>query len=232
LPNDDDAMTEYAPLSSRLRAQTKALHVQAERTGIMAQLLRGRATLSAYAALMVSLQEIYIALEDGLATQASDPVLRSLLVPGFARATAIATDLRALNALGIALPPAASGARSYAAHLRDLTRIDPPRLIAHAWLRYLGDLNGGQIIGGIVRDSLQLPTEATQFYEFPALTDPMAAAGAWRVALDAAPFDAATHERIVEEACEGFRRHIRLFESITPTPDAGTQDAADSSSAA
>jgi heme oxygenase len=225
-------MTESTPLSSRLRAQTKALHVQAERTGIMAHLLRGRATLPAYAALMVSLQEIYSALEDGLATQGSDAVLGTLLAPGFARTTAIATDLRALSALGVALPPAASEARSYAAHLRDLTRIDPPRLIAHAWLRYLGDLNGGQIIGGIVRDSLQLPTEATQFYEFPALTDPMAAAGAWRAKLDAAPFDAATHTRIVDEACDGFRRHIQLFESIAPTPNAGDQDAADSSSAA
>ena len=118
------------------------------------------------------------------------------------------------------------------ARLRDLARIDPPRLIAHAWLRYLGDLNGGQIIGGIVRDSLQLPLGAPQFYEFPALIDPVADAGAWRVALDAAPFDAATHERIVDEACEGFRRHIRLFESIAPTPDASTQDAADSSAVA
>jgi heme oxygenase len=178
---------------------------------------------------MVALQEIYIALEDGLATQATNPVLGALLVPGFKRATAIATDLRALSALGIALPPASPEARSYAAHLRDVARSDPPRLIAHAWLRYLGDLNGGQIVGGIVRDSLELPTTATQFYEFPALPDPMAAAGSWRVALDAAPFDAATHERIVDEACDGFRRHIQLFESIAPTPDAGTQDAADAS---
>jgi heme oxygenase len=225
-------MTESVTLSARLRAQTKALHVQAERTGIMAQLLRGRATLPAYAALLVSLQEIYIALEDGLATQGTDPVISPLLVPGFARASALAADLRALSATGVALPPAAAEARSYAAHLRDLTRIDPPRLLAHAWLRYLGDLNGGQIIGGIVRDSLGLPVDAAQFYEFPALVNPMASAGAWRVALDAAPLTSAMHDAIIDEACDGFRRHIRLFESLAPTLDASTQDAADSSSAA
>jgi heme oxygenase (biliverdin-producing, ferredoxin) len=225
-------VTESASLSARLRTQTKALHVQAERTGIMAQLLRGRATLPAYAALMVSLQEIYSALEDGLAAQASDPVLHPLVVPGFARATAIASDLRALNAAGVVLPPAAAEARSYAAHLRDLTRAEPARLMAHAWLRYLGDVNGGQIIGGIVRDSLGLPPEATQFYEFPALADPMAAASAWRVALDAAPFGEAMHDRIVNEACDGLRRHIQLFESLTPNTDGNGQDAADSSSAA
>lgn len=225
-------MTEPISLSARLRAHTKTLHVQAERTGIMAQLLRGRATLPAYAALLVSLQEIYIALEDGLATQGTDPVLGPLMVPGFARASALASDLRALSAVGVALPPSASEARSYATHLRELTRSDPPRLLAHAWLRYLGDLNGGQIIGGIVRESLGLPADAAQFYEFPALPNPRAAAEAWRVALDAAPLTPAMHDAIVDEAGDGFRRHIRLFESLALTLDASTQDAADSSSAA
>jgi hypothetical protein len=52
------------------------------------------------------------------------------------------------------------------------------------------------------------------------------------VALDAAPLTPAMHDAIVNEACDGFRRHIRLFESLAPTLDASTQDAADSSSAA
>lgn len=223
-------MTEPAPLSARLRTQTKALHVQAERTGIMAQLLRGRATLPEYAALLVSLREIYIALEDGLAAYSTNRVLGPLLMPGFARAPALDMDLRALSALGVALPPAADEAHSYAAHLRELTRIDPPRLLAHAWLRYLGDLNGGQIIGGIVRDAFGLLMTATQFYEFPALSDPRAAAGAWREALDGAPLDAAEQTAIVEEACDGFHRHIRLFESLGS--NVRNQEAADSSSAA
>lgn len=223
-------MTEPAPLSTRLREQTKALHVQAERTGIMAQLLRGRATLPEYAALLVSLREIYIALEDGLAAHATNVVVRPLLMPGFARATALDMDLRALSALGVALPPAASEARSYSAHLRELTHIDPPRLLAHAWLRYLGDLNGGQIIGGIVRDALGLPMAATQFYEFPALADPRAAAGRWREALDCAPLDASAQMAIIDEACDGFHRHIRLFALLGSA--VRSQDAADSSSAA
>lgn len=223
-------MTDSAPLSARLRAHTKALHVQAERTGIMALLLRGRATLPEYAALLVALREIYVALEDGLATHATHAVLGPLLVPGFARTTALDMDLRALGALGLVLPEAHSEARSYAAHLRELTRTEPPRLLAHAWLRYLGDLNGGQIIGGIVRDALGLPMTATQFYEFPALADPRATAGAWRIALDSAPLDAAAQMAIIEEASAGFQRHIRLFASLGS--DEASQDAADSSSAA
>jgi heme oxygenase len=105
-------------------------------------------------------------------------------------------------------------------YLRELTRTDPARLLAHAWLRYLGDLNGGQIIGRIVRDSLGLPVDAAQFYEFPLLADPMAAAAEWRVALDAAPLTPPMHDAIIDEACDGFLRHIRLFASLAPVLDA------------
>lgn len=225
-------MSEPLALSQRLRTETKALHTQAERTGIMGQLLRGRASLPTYAALLMSLEPIYLALEEGLALHAQHPAIGPLVVPGFARAETLASDLRALVALGVTPPAVAPDAKRYAAHLHELAQHDAPRLLAHAWLRYLGDLNGGQIIGRIVRESLALPSSATSFYEFPLLADPMAAAGAWRVALDDAPLDAATQTAIVDEAIDGFRRHIALFASLVPPGETADQDAADSSSAA
>lgn len=225
-------MSEEVALSQRLRTETKALHTQAERSGVMAQLLRGRASLPSYLALLVALETIYLALEGGLAQHGADPTLGLLIVPGFARATALQADIRAIEAMGLERPTPAPEALQYAAHLNELAQHDAPRLLAHAWLRYLGDLNGGQIIGRIVRESLALPLGATHFYEFPDLTDPMAAAGAWRVALDAAPLDSRARDAIVAEAAEGFRRHIALFESLGPAPNGGDHDAADSSSAA
>lgn len=225
-------MSEAVALSQRLRTETKALHTQAERSGVMAQLLRGRATLPSYLALLVALETIYLALEDGLARHRTDHRLGPLIVPGFARAAALQSDIRAIEGMGLARPTPAPEALQYATHLRELTDHDAPRLLAHAWLRYLGDLNGGQIIGRIVRESLALPLRATHFYEFPELTDPMAAAGAWRVALDDAPLDSRAHDAIVAEAADGFRRHIALFESLGSAPSGGDHDAADSSSAA
>lgn len=225
-------MTKAVALSMRLRTETKALHTQAERSGVMAQLLRGRATLPSYHALLVALEAIYLALEEGLARHADDPVLGPLVVPGFARTSALQADIRAIETMGFARPTAAPEALLYAAHLRELASHDATRLLAHAWLRYLGDLNGGQIIGRIVRESLALPLGATHFYEFPGLVDPMASAGAWRVALDDAPFDSRTHDAIVAEAADGFRRHIALFLLLGSAPGGGHQDAADSSSAA
>lgn len=204
-------------LSAELRAATKDLHSEAERSGIMGALLQGRCSREDYAALLVSLEAIYDALETGLDSHRAHPVLGALHRPAFARRAALRADLDALRALGVAVPDALPNETvRYVAQLKMLAAEDPPRLLAHAWLRYLGDLNGGQIIARIVRKSFSLPPEATRFYEFPSFTDPKAEAAAWREALDAAPLSTGTRESIVDEAITGFRRHIGLFRALAP----------------
>lgn len=217
-----------AALSARLRTETKALHTEAERSGVMGLLLRGRATRDQYLALLVALEAIYGALEDALAAATHDATVAALHWPGLARRDALRTDLAALRVPGRDLPEVHPGAADYATHLRALAGAHPPRLLAHAWLRYLGDLNGGQIVARIVRESLALPDSAMRFYAFDAFADPPAAAAAWRATLDAQPFDEPQRADIVEEACDGFQRHIRLFRGLAGP----AQDAADDSSAA
>lgn len=226
------AQSIESTLSAELRSATKELHTEAERSGIMGALLRGRCSREEYAALLGSLEAIYGALEAGLAQHASHPVLGALYRPGFARHASLRADLDALRALGVStthgLP---NEAERYVAQLQMLAAADPPRLLAHAWLRYLGDLNGGRIVGRLVRKSLALPAEATSFYEFPAFDDPMAEAAAWRAALDVAPFSAGTRASIVDEAITGFRRHIGLFRALAPASAAAGDPAAESSGA-
>lgn len=215
-------------LSAALRGSTKALHVQAERSGLMGLLLRGRISRKDYARLLRALLEIYGALERGLHRHRGDAVLGPLLRPAFERTSALSSDLEALEAMGVPVPSLPDVARRYALHLEQLESEDPPRLLAHAWLRYLGDLNGGQVVARIVRESLALPLAATRFYEFPELADPHAAAAEWRAALDTAALDADARARIVAEACEGFERHIALFLALAPAD----QEITDSSPAA
>jgi heme oxygenase len=208
------------PVSSLLRQETRALHLQAERSGVMAALLRGQLDLHGYAQLIAALLEIYDALEDGLQRHAGHPAIAPLLQPGLARRAALACDLAALTRLGFAPALPAPEALEYAAHLRRLADTDPFGLVAHAWLRYLGDLNGGRILERIVREKLGVPANAMAFYRFPALADPAAAAVAWRLALDAIPVSAAMRQQLVAEASEGFRRHIALFEALGVAQDA------------
>lgn len=212
-------------LSGRLRAESRDLHVQAERSGVMAALLRGQLPLEGYAALIAALYEIYDALESGVDANAEHPMIAPLRRPGLARRSALAADLAVLQRHGLAPLAPAREATAYAAHLRALATEDPTRLVAHAWLRYLGDLNGGRILVRVVRERLGVPEGAMSFYRFPALADPAAAAVQWRLALDSLALDDATVDVLVAEAADGFRRHIALFEEL-----AVPQDAAEASS--
>lgn len=56
-------------------------------------------------------------------------------------------------------------------HINDLAVAPqaPPLLLAHAYVRYLGDLSGGQIIGGRIKRAYGLKgKEGTAFYDFSA----------------------------------------------------------------
>jgi len=208
-------------LAALLHDGTKPLHTEAERSGVMAALLRGRASREAYVRLLASLHAIYDALESELGRHAAHPVLGPLAAPEFARRAALEADLAA--AIGPewrTSVPADPLALAYAAHLRSLSREHPERLLVHAWLRYLGDLNGGQIIARIVRASETLGGIPTAFYEFPALAEPRAAAAEWRARLDRLPLSETEQSAMLAEAEDGFRRHIALFVALADQGEA------------
>lgn len=204
-------------LSERLREGTRVLHAQAERSGVMRALLRGELDRAGYARLLRNLHPIYAALEAALERHATHPAIEPLHDPALARRAALEADLGALAGTdwAQALAPAPAGAE-YAARLAHCADADPPLLVAHAYVRYLGDLSGGQILHGIVRDSLRLgagPGDA--FYRY-AGHDAAALAARFRAGLDAIALDAPGAEALVREAQAGFALHVRLFEQLAP----------------
>lgn len=205
-----------ARLTEALRAQTRQLHAEVERAGVMGALLRGRIDRATYCTLLRNLHLIYVALEEGLAGHASHPRLAALRFDGLARRVALAQDLAVLHGeawegdLGLA-----PGARRYAAHLDELACEAPDRLAAHAYVRYLGDLSGGQILRGIVTDSLGL--DGASGMSFYAFGEPGAAADLarrFRAGLDSVPIDADGVRDLVAEARFGFVLHSQMFEEL------------------
>ncbi len=206
-----------ATLSARLRAATRGAHARAERAGAMAMLLRGTLDGARYARLLRALHALYDALEGALRRHAAHPAIAPLDAPTLFRADALAHDLAALRAAGLvdarAAPPATSAA--YVARLGQLDARDPVRLVAHAYVRYLGDLAGGQLLAPIVERAYGLaPGAATRFYAFGAREAAAARASALRAALDALPLGPGEADAIVEEALDAFERHVMLFEEI------------------
>jgi heme oxygenase len=221
-----------ARLSARLRAATRTMHARAERAGAMALLLRGALDGARYARLVRALHALYGTLEGALERHAAHPAIAPLDAAPLHRADALAHDLAALREAGLAdaratLPPAAL---AYVARLAELDAREPVRLVAHAYVRYLGDLAGGQALAPIVERAFGLAHgAATRFYAFGTREAVAARTASLRAALDALPLSPAEADAVVDEALDAFARHVALFEEIAaegaPSAQIATRDA-------
>lgn len=203
-------------LSESLRTETRALHTQAERSTFMGVLLRGKMERPAYCAMLRNLHAIYAALEPALDRHAGDPFLSPLSFAPLRREGSLQADLEALHGAGwrdaIALQPTTV---DYVARLRKLDEEEPALLAAHSYVRYLGDLSGGQMLRRIVRDSMALPPgEGTAFYEFGTPEDTVQLKRAYREGLERLQADEATIAALVAEARLAFELHKQLFDEL------------------
>jgi heme oxygenase len=203
-------------LVERLKRETRSLHVEVERTPFIAALLRGRVDRRGYLLLLRNLEAIYAALEPALRRHAAHPALSRFDFEALARTSALAADIEARGGGpvdGDTPPPREQATVDYAARLAHLDQAGPERLLAHAYVRYLGDLSGGQVLGRIVRESLQLPpASGTAFYDFGAEPNAAALAARFRAALDRSRV--ADADGVVAEAKAAFERHRELFDAL------------------
>jgi len=196
-------------LPQRLKSATRQLHARAERSGVMADLLAGTVKLNAYVALLVNLHAIYAALESALDT---GPTPTSLFA-SLARCATLEADLHAFAAVPQALAPATL---DYVDRLSTLHGARAHRLWAHVYVRYLGDLHGGQILSRRVRDLFAAPV-GTSFYDFGSEADVHMLRSELRARLAALELDSVQSDDVVAEAIWAFEAHCRIFEEIRAT---------------
>jgi heme oxygenase len=224
------AVPVASALPERLREATRELHTATERSGAMAALLAGRLPRAGYCALLRNLHALYAALETALATHAAEPALVTLATGPLQRAPALAEDLATLHGPGWAEAlPLAPALQTYLARLQALQAAPAvqaaPGLVAHAYVRYLGDLHGGQVLQRLVARLYALPAgdsaPGTRFYDFGDTPQVLLLRQQLRRALGSLPFDAAQQDAPVEEALWAFTQHRVLFEELAAAPAAG-----------
>jgi heme oxygenase (biliverdin-producing, ferredoxin) len=204
---------ESMPVSvvTALYLRTKTLHIEAERTGIIRDLLRGEASREGYILLLRNLLPAYQEMERGLERHRSSRILATLADYKLDRASAIEADLLALCGKnwegGI---PLLDAGKIYARRIAKAMEGDGARLIAHAYTRYLGDLSGGQILQRLLERSLELRPSELSFYDFPRFADLAALKADYRKALDQAGAQASDPQAVVEEGAIAFSLNIDL----------------------
>ncbi len=208
-------------LPERLRLETRDLHTLSERSGVMASLIAGQLSRADYLALMRNLHAIYAALEAALNRHRAEPALHVLGMPALHREAALAGDLDALCGPSWRTTlPLAPATRAYVGRLQGLADKIPLLLVAHAYVRYLGDLHGGQVLQRLVGRHYGLSDEdgaaGTRFYDFGPTPQVLALRQQLRAALGSLPFEGPEQDAVVAEACWAFEQHQRLFAELLP----------------
>ncbi|AZA12575.1 heme oxygenase (biliverdin-producing) [Corynebacterium choanae] len=219
--------TPTLTLAESLKCSTQQAHNQAEHSTFMTDLLEGRLPVAAFIALQQQSLLVYSALETALDHFADDPRLATLGDRRLDRASRLRDDLAALGVRATqanitALPATAAYVDSINSCV---TNNDLLGLLAHHYVRYLGDLSGGQIIARRMMKYLALPAEALSFYDFSELGKIKPYKDRYREALSDLGerlSDAETHH-MAAEATRAFHHNFALFSELGaqyPTPAA------------
>lgn len=204
-----------APLSALLREATADLHTEAERSGFIADLLHRRGDRHGYLLLIRNLVPIYRTLEAALSRQPTRPLLRLFCGSELARAQALATDVRMLGGATWEQDiPVLPEGEAYAARIAELGEQGSMALGAHAYVRYFGDLSGGQVVKKLLADTMQLPPAALSHYAFAQISDLTAYKQTMRAAFDREALSEADRAVLVDEARRAFSHNIALSRAI------------------
>lgn len=183
----------------------------------MRGLLTGDLTAADYLDWFASLHCIYQPLERELPRHAALTGLTKLVDGGLARTAALEADMRACEQAlptGEAFTPCPP-ALDYAAHLKLLSEEQPLLLAAHVYVRYLGDLHGGRLIGQALGRAAALPAGAGAFSEYSQEVEVADNIVALKHALDALGH---RHPEMIglcaAEGASAFARHIELFAAL------------------
>ncbi|MFM7313154.1 MAG: biliverdin-producing heme oxygenase [Cyanobium sp.] len=135
----------FGPRVRRLHARIGKAHHRVEGMEVSRALLEGRADPLQLAALLRDLAPAYALLEREAPHLAAPLGATAIPWRALARSTALRHDLAVLSVLPAT--PASAAADGWLKHLQFLCRQAPHRLMAHVYVRYGGDLSGGQQLG-------------------------------------------------------------------------------------
>jgi heme oxygenase (biliverdin-producing, ferredoxin) len=196
-----------------LRDRTAEIHRRAERSGIIADIARRGVSREGLALFLRNLLPVYQALEGALEGCRPPDMLAGLRRPQLWRACALARDVEALaGAPWRERLPLTDASVRYAARIAEAARVNRQLLISHAYVRYMGDLSGGQILKRVLAEQLG-PTQLG-FYEFADIGDVGAFKTEYRAAIDKAMRATPDPEAVLSEAVAAFELNISLSDEV------------------
>ena len=191
----------------------------AENTSFVSGFFKGIATQSAFANLVSSLYFVYKAMETEF-DNTYDASVKALDYTELRRVASLEDDLQYFYGSewrNVIKPTSAT--KKYVARIQEIATTQPELLIAHQYTRYLGDLFGGQMMGGMASKSLGLePGQGTSFYQFDQINDTKLFIDTWYSNLNKVDLSTEQKEAIVDEANLVFALNIEILEELEGSP--------------
>lgn len=214
-------MSEIISFSAALRERSSSSHSRSEHAGFMADLLKGEGSREDYISLVSQHYFIYEALESAGGRMRNDPVASVFLSDKLTRLPALEADLEFLvgSDWRDQIRPLPTTER-YVARINAVGATWAGGFVAHHYTRYLGDLSGGIFIGRVLQRRFGFETNGVGFYLFDDIADPKAFKDVYREQLDAAPWDEAEKERVIDEVLAAYSFNTEVFVDLQHAKDA------------
>lgn len=207
--------TALPHFSQRLREVTQEDHTVAEASTFISTLMGGERSGRDYTWLISQYSYIYDALETEVRAQANDPAVTAIFDVALERGAQIGADLKVLlPAYGFHSLPAALPATANYVNAIHTSAKETPRLVAHHYLRYLGDLSGGLAIGRLVARHYEIGAEALNMWNFEQVSKPKVYKDKYRAKLDEYGADPVRAEALLDEAKRGFQWNKAIFDDL------------------
>lgn len=201
------------PLSKKLYEETQSLHAQTENMDFIVALRNQKLTQAQYIRYLADLKTVYESLERGMRANVDNPVIHIMYDEKLNRTLALEQDLKSFGASDTKPSQAAI---DYANHLLQLSKHSPVLLLAHAYVRYLGDLSGGRMLKKLVEQIF--PGNHTAFYNFDQLLGPQASGAqfveyknSWKERLDGLELTENDKFALINEAKKSFELTGKIF---------------------
>ncbi|MBM4639615.1 biliverdin-producing heme oxygenase [Rhodococcus hoagii] len=206
---------ELAGFAERIKSETDAAHRATEQSRFVGDLLAGKLTEEGYAALLAQTYLVYEALERAAEPHVADPIAAPFITDDLVRLPSLAADLEFLLGPGwrdqvVATPATAA----YVARLEEVAFDSAADFVAHHYLRYMGDLSGGQIIRRMLERAYGYEVDGLRFYIFDRIAKPKVFKDEYRANLDAAPLSPEEQARFIAEVNLAYGLNGALFADL------------------
>ena len=160
-----------------------------------------------------ALYPIYVELEDILKKNRKDPVLHVFDHRKLDRAERIYNDLQVLGEDPLKIPSPLKTIPPYIAAIKKASAV-PQRLMAYHYTRYMGDMNGGQVISRAMQTVCGIDKLALTCYDFSELGDVYHYRKQYKTLLELSPWTEEEKEMFIDEAKIAYSVNSNMFEEL------------------